>query len=1445
MHMVFLLLFAFSFFNTSIGMSENQQRFCQVPTISQDEFNVQVYPISRPLRTEFEMAKKELIEQPESEVAKNRLKVLADQGYVPALYPLISNQLNLGNIPQALELSYQGACKSDPACALTLASIYAQTCDSEDEQYSSVRKQAVEQWLYNASVKRVLYDNNKQTTVSAYVHDVAKDYLHTFLQERQEEKEQLFNQYTSEQLNKYEKDILNGVSTDNALAAFLIKKRINDNSGESKKRAVAIAEKIINSPQFYPEQLHASGVRTALESLDSEQMPVKVKTRVSQLLSHWDLKEICTSELVETCQQESKPKLVTPQYCPEVLQELIAGADRNFEGTDLVDAAIYLNMHRKKDERIEQAVTTYLDRALQDSDPAVRRALIQQCQLDTEYLFSYYYRALNLYAKDLSSKNGLLANESCFMQEQLKLSMERADRGNDEEAIWVYHLLKNYTECFTAIPEKTRTALESKYFKRAFDAGNYTALCLGLPAGRNGLSSDENDVLNQTMSFWAKGITVASRQAPVEGLPEPSAIKKKAYDNIITLAGKKLSLPVKTRTIDDAIFYYQMFVGLMEHDPVRAIDAFHRAQLMIYCEDTVNDKNKINLFAKTGAHALCKRLQKEGCGSAYYVEAHNLFNQAFYLFKPESPDYFLKVIEQLEVVRLLLKQSLAAQKPHLNFSMFSESDIDAVVGTQYYHLGSHNVGSVRESYYKKAEEHLKKSAEQLNAKGMCEYAKLIFEGEGARGQQAFEQAIKYILKSYLLENEEAKEIVQSMLEKGIAFTKTCGGTMTASLLAEIKEFITATVRLSETDPVLSLARSTAHVSLDSEAQHAHYRMVKERADEGNSEAMAALAIMFRDGQGVTADQAQAQEYFIKSLITWDGNLPYPKLLNISFAALEDCARSNLRAQIGRAKAQVALSLPELKLIPSDQERNIKVIENRNTIIKTLKNVHAQMFASVDSKDRQLYFSSDLAHIINRNCTERTEGVFLTQLAHVYAQRMLRFPQEFAADAPEMKLMLQAFEHVQRRLEQSLSIDNATAIKKQTEAAQALKKLRDVLNDLMTNNNEYKNRFEYLGSLCDIFLAIKEERPAVQTMQTLKRLAARGNKNVMRTTGLLLIYGNKLNQKFPKERAEGIALLDRLTREQKDVRGFLDLAELSLTESMNRNKTSNKEAAKKIKDAEQLLAQVLEIDPHNSDAQFSLAEIYFYNPTLQPTALGLLGTQLTPEKREELIIKLLENVTPEQWKKANRACLLKNIMAMKNVQALEATLEQWEHLLLLSETDDDISNCILTNYREHNLPLIVNRWVQDATELLQKESVPDRAKISRVQQVASWIHCMIMRTLMCKMYVNSGELVPKERELCLKANGFAQELLEKATSYENPHPLAYGLKALIIMKDDIKKAKNHIFRAGLQLDKLKMKISDVPFLNNVFNTYLETVKLIDSSMYGKETEFISSLLKKYS
>lgn len=1186
--MVFFLLFVFS---TTVFKSNAQER--EHSQLTYHEFYNRVHPLSQAQKFDYEQASQELAKYPTSSVATARLCALADQGHVPALHELIESKFKIGDVKAAQELSYTGACLGDPGCAITLATLYDQwsktkkeTTDVQEIERCQQHASAAEQWLRFARAHRFVSDETRQN-VATYTNQEA----HNLLQQLLSEKHKNFEQTLAKaDIKKYEKEI--GASGANMpLACFVIKENIAKGTHEPIKTALALCENIVRNELFDADYLHASGVRASIETL-KEHSNQKIKERAVAVCVKWDATQSRMGKLVEAKSlpdSAKKQRFVTPDYSPEVLQELIEGASVNFEGADLVDAALYLHMHRNKDTRIAQAVQTYLDRALEDPSTVTRRALIEQCQTDKENLYPYYLTALDRYAHDLKSK-ALLAEEFDFMNNQLRSIMQNADNGDDDEAFRIYQQLTEFPECFNCVAHEDVQKIQTKYLKQALEAGNWHAMCCCLPKMR-AMQSETSEQLSKAMKFWSKAYTAsADLLASSPDVVEFAALNAEAFDRLFNL----LSLKTETgTTTHDAAFYYHAATAFAHNDAIVALKAFQNALQVVFL--TPNDgETKRKLYELTGMKAVLEKEAQRGQGWAYSAQAYYTFLAALNPGYPlDSRKHSLLVIQAIEQARTLLQKAAAAQVPHTEFAPLNEIDLDVKKGAAYYEL--YNIES-NELYLRKAMELFESTVQKNSATGMYNWAAVTLDGHGEKGQAALEKSINYLIHATQNGCTSAEVFLKTIRAKGLLYVAGCGGIMSAELKSKINVCLES--RTPRDADRSEQPAASVPVSMDPADE---YRILKEKADQGNIEAMVHQAMSLKEGLGVQKSLTQSNARFADALLAWGGQKAFADEIAIAYNALTEVASTDLRSQIARCKANMYTLFSLNNLETGAIERAVE------DTFKELKNMQRLMKVSGKQEDRELFYSTGLASLVQQCLVKYSDAPLQRfKVLNFYMQYAIQFAQEME-NPDKVSAILNCVKEVTTKMEGFFFLPDIPVCLSDSEIGafkEALASL-SMLIDVKILPPQHTDELLYLKGLLMAYDSIAEPlkdringqrrtKPfTLEANQLFQELGKKGHLQARYMCAYIATHGHTICKKNPHQPTRGIALFEELAA-LKHVKSLMALVEIAKATQA----TKSKEVLHKNRKIEGYLKTVLEVEPRNQSAVKMLVQLYKTHPELK-------------------------------------------------------------------------------------------------------------------------------------------------------------------------------------------------------------------------------------------------------
>ncbi len=1184
MHTVFFLGLVFSLSIVTL----TAQQVAVVPKLSYQEFYQRLYPLSDAQQFEYQNAARELHTFPTSKPALARLSQFADAGHMPARHDLIEAQFAARDVESSHKLSCKGASQGDPGCAITLATMYMQWskpkihADEQELQRCTQLSNAAESLLRAARAKRFIHDPETKKQIATYENEEAKIVLHNYLAEKQTEFEKTLN---TQEIKKYEKGFTTSVS-DIPLACFVIKENIAKGTHEPIKSALGLAEKILSQEIFDADYLHAAGVRCAIEKLKDHEN-TKIKERAAKICNLWNDVEsrVGTFQLAPSIvPRDTKKRFVTPDYSPETLSALIEHGASIYEGQDLVDAAVYLNLHREKDERVDQAVKDCLTRALQDPSPFVKQAIIEQC---TDNLSIFAHQAMQTYAQELKNKSGLLSQEVDFMNRQLQKTRDKADNGDDQAAIHIYTWLSKFPEVFTAVSVQQVESLRTEYFKKALTAGNWDAICSCLPKMR-AMQPQTSEQLARAMKFWSKAYTSsADLLASSPDVVEFAALHAEAFDRLINL----LSLKTETgTTIHDAEFYYHAATAFAHNDGIASLKAFQNAVQVVFLTHG-DGEAKQQLYQTTGMKAVLEREAVRGQGWAYFAQAYYTFLAALNPgYAIDSRTHAQLTIQAIEQARTLLQSAATAQVPHTDFSKLDEVDLDVKKAATYYEI--YKIDS-NQLYLAKALELLELTIQKKSATGMYNWAMIAINGHTQKGQSVLEQSIEYLIQSTHGGCTSAENFLKEISAKGFLFVAGCGGIITTELKNKIDACLN--VRMQRNGEAAQIPPSVIGVMNPAE----EYQLIKDKADQGNIQAMVTEALYLKEGLGVERSLSRAQARFADALLAWQGQKLVSDEIAIAYNALTEVAATDVRAQVARCKANMYTLI---NVYNPESDCLNKVIEDT---FKELKNMQRLMKESGNTADRQLFYSSGLATLIEKcliKCCESPLQRF--KLLEFYMHDALWFSHEIS-NSDNCNYLLTCINEIINKIEGFFvfpEIPIRVTMCERDAFQAAYRSLLDLLAAQVLP--EYCEKLLYLKALLMAYDSVIEslENPtkdratkpfSSQTIMQFEELSKKGNLDARYMYAYIATHGHTICLKNQHQPTKGMALFEELA-EKKHVKSLIVLVNIA-----KKLKTSKpKEIMQNNKKIERYLKTILEVEPRNSWAISELVALYKAYPELK-------------------------------------------------------------------------------------------------------------------------------------------------------------------------------------------------------------------------------------------------------
>lgn len=1399
MHAILLSLFMLSF----ISHSNSNAQEVSVPQLSYHEFYQRLYPISDAQKFEYQNAAQELNTSPTSKPALARLSKLADAGYMPACHDLIEAKFAVNDAEACLQLSQQGATQGDPGCAITLATMYKQwsrpTAEADEQELQRCQHYAygAEQLLRDARTKRFIHDPETKKQIATYESQEAQTVLRNLLAEKQTEFEKTV---TKQELKKYEKG-LNASLNDIPLACFVIKENIAKGTHEPVKSALGLAEKIISHELFDADYLHAAGVRYAVEKL-TEHENQKIKERAVKICSQWDDAEsrVGKFQLASSAAHERiKEKFDGSKYSPEILEELIERADIAYQGEDLVDAAIYLYLHRTKNPDAIQGVKRCLNRALLNPDPLVRRAIIDKCLDADGELYWYWADALYKYAKELSDQDGLLQEEADYIKKQLNWMIEKAkDDKSGDKALTVYTLLKRHPRCFPDISEEQNHKLQEEYYKKAFDAGNYAAICSGLARMRVITLPRNAEEYARAMVFWSQACIVSAKEqkSSLKRSIDPVELNVESRQKINELLLSKKELG---ETKEDAAFYYNAAVALAPYDAPLAQSALHNAEAVVFATNG-DQAHKRALYEKTCMRAALEACAAQGHGWAYFEQAQHIFVASLNPGRDVNPyEHALHGIKEINHARELLQKSLQAAHPHTDFSQLEESDLDVVQGLHYMALRE-----ISDLHKEKALELFKTAADKRNPKGLYNWAKLTIEGhnESFKGQAGFEKALECLQQAARQNNEDAIEYLEKIEEKGLLFVGASGGTMNIALKTAVKNCLHE-VKGRAAQPVEG---GQSHVMDPAD----EYRITLECANAGNVEAMVNLALLLKEGYGVAQSDQLACERFADALFASNGLPGLGGAIAIAYAGLAESALTNVRAQMARCKASM-----DLFKHPETSAKNPQICDET---CQEFKKLHKLMADKTHAHEAELLYSTGLASAV-QDCLENysCHNVFGYTILDGYMQRIAAFGQEVKEKA---ELLRAPIKFLIKRTENLFAMRFVTVKMNEFDSQalnDAIKSLITVIDKKLWADNQ--DELRYLKGMLQFLRAssLSERVISNETKAIFNELAARGHKGARYMCAYIAARGNA-------ERNKGIALFEVLAAE-KDLRSLFAMVEIANAKDLKNSKERLEQATK----MQSYLNRILDIDPNNTNAHNILVGLYVNNPKLKPVHLK----NASENECVEYIVSLL----PKTKGLKEIVNSYKIILRVRKQEYSPQLLDDMQKLLNTCEDSgpahDSAFAALKESYEKYNLDIMIDQWTQDYIALEKQKEKPDEACIARIYEVAGWVHALMARTFCLESTVINPQAAMLGKALD-KATAVARfqetkhrflDCFRASMASGKSTPLMYFLKSHLDLmsknsvSEKLTKCRATIMDGMREMKTKKLQWSDVPLFQECLNDYV--------------------------
>lgn len=870
------------------------------------------------------------------------------------------------------------------------------------------------------------------------------------------------------------------------------------------------------------------------------------------------------------------------------LSVLIEHAQKMQNPEVCLDAGILLVENRKKIDRAQALAAgyAYLDRALENGDATLKERMIRECLNDSNILRSYAVAAMKIYCEDIAEQEEPAQKSLDFINEVFPIFIERADNGDVDSALLVHELLTEWPKVVTHAQLTDKAGLAHCYLDQTARSGDFDALCKQMQQYDN-LAPDEIAYTNAAR-FWHL-LYMISSICSAQDAPE---IKTKAYAALVKLYDDKMAHDAII--INSPEFYYYLMMAFAQSDGQKAFNAFLKGERCVHV-DMVNPDH-VAMHTRLGVPQVLERCAQEGKGWALY--ALGLMHLNYFPLERidiSTAQDIHESIKNLEHVRSYMLQARIAKEPHTNLTGCDESNIDYFLGNHYQKLALLNSKEAL-VWSAKAMQYFDACGQQGNPKGLKEWAIGCLKGDGPKGQEAFEKAIKRLIQAAALKEQEAIDELAKISQKGFAYASQCGGAITAQMLESIKRIdednFNQTVQelglpLNDAPvnnvPVASpVAIEQAIANFNNGAYQAAYDIFQQEAATDDVVANIYLGIMHRDGVLVEKSAARAREYFIDALLkgqTRQVNLP---ILKIAYEGLSGCSADDVRAHVARASYMVSVELH--KRDPGKTPINVDEISSH------LLQAEKAAWASSNDDDRRLIFSSGLSSLIVALYRKEKSIPLLVEVVSTYLQRVLHIGINTQRDQEQMvELVIPLMEFNQEIINNILDerarscfLKNIgekkvslllTSLKTIIAARQrdlflsllGLLHIEGTLEKLPWAN--IKMGEEYLGQASQLTNAAKEQTKSAKAAQLV--------------LGFLYLNGHKLMDTIPYKPKRGVQLLQPLA-DQSSKSALMALG-------------NHYRFAKKNDHAEVYFKKACELSQQNGEAAFGLIKIYENKP----------------------------------------------------------------------------------------------------------------------------------------------------------------------------------------------------------------------------------------------------------
>ena len=1150
---------------------------------------------------------------------------------------------------------------------------------------------------------------------------------------------------------------------------------------------------------------------------------------------------------------------------------LIHHAEKIYDPTVCLDAAKFLYEKKVEDaaatkadvpastkSNISIALHHYLDRALMNSPMAIKKEIIEYCFTESRDLYPYAVQAMREYCKSLAQQEKQTKEDSDFANRYFAKFSQRVElpQTDTAAAVLLYDLLQESPTIFNFEASIDRDKLGLTYLDKAAQRGDFQALCKLMPCFKDKICTTSQDY-RKAMKFWGSTFIIASESSA----PKCAAIRADCIEQINKLDAAKTDT---NATAEDALFYYYMMMALSKEYPQRALNAFNRAEKIVYKELRA-DLDKLLTFSRTGSEACLQRLVNAGHGWASYALALHKYNRFPIMVSLEKnltgdSDIF-ESIEQLEECRKLLMAARAARYPHTDFADFSEVCIDRGIGYVYKKAAVDQ--PARAAYWMgKALDHLDIAAQKGDKEALFVWAHTCLTTYGCTGQaqDVLEKSIDRLIRASELGSMEARDELQDIHEKGYEYLSFCGGTMTTPMRKKISEALghhqsTVVAEAARLDlpmttmeqPISRIEQAKSYFNNAQTYQKA-YDLFMQEAQLENPEAHVYLGMMHREGLSIEQSSEKAEEFFKKAMLTDMLDATNLMIINQAYEATSQRALTDMWVQEARVKFLLGsyllyrngasedkekLSEQLINTISLDIIRAINVLENqalqRKEVVLNVLTAHGLLKQMIE---------------VSRN-EERLP--LLCEIARICGNQLLNMDRSELSDAE--KLLNIPFEQLSKLLEQRINKEDLQSELFNGCSDQQINVLITSLKRTIERKDlSRQNELEYLLGLLLINGSIEGEKWASikEGMLHLNNASMRGYDPATYTIGVLKIFGRKLMSKMPKDENNGIAILEKLGKSGYE-RAFLSLGGLFLVRG---NEASNpKESKNNFKRAYEYYEALLAHNPNNADAAYAIGLLSFED-------IGGIPEAEKQEKYTALFERF--NIACGRDKIKKCANLYKAYLAitdyiqpktdaMKLALAPSAILDEFERILVSCEKDDEVNALFTKLFNRKGLDVLFKEWCQN----LEKKSEKN-VHSSRAYCIYGWMHSLMGRNTLALLL--KGKSTQATGQNLREHMKFSKECTQRSFALPNVPLIAYCLSASNTIFDaevtgsiNLTDAKRNLVRASVLMQQQNLTFADVPLFKMVFSDYREFLlrhKERFADTYEKEMKYIEILIDKF-